>query len=158
MPIDAGRAKELFLAVLEMPPPERAAYLDTACAGDTELRQRVEAMLQTHEHSGELLPRAAADMLADGATEPELTAAYLPRADASGTQVDGHSDANSDLSFLTPSSKPGCLGTLGRYEIQEILGKGGFGVVLKAYDERLHRVVAIKVLSPAYAAHGAARA
>src|SRR5436853_494145 len=36
-------------------------------------------------------------------------------------------------------------------------GRGGFGTVLRAFDEKLHRVVAIKVLSPAFAAHAAAR-
>jgi hypothetical protein len=61
------------------------------------------------------------------------------------------------LSFLTPSQKPGHLGRLGHYEVQEVIGKGGFGIVLKAFDEKLHRVVAIKVLSPAYAAIGSAR-
>jgi len=31
------------------------------------------------------------------------------------------------LSFLTASEKPGCLGRLGHYEVQEVIGKGGFG-------------------------------
>jgi hypothetical protein len=62
-----------------------------------------------------------------------------------------------DLVFLAPSTKAGSLGRLGHYEVQSILGKGGFGIVLKAFDERLHRVVAIKVLAPAFAANGSAR-
>jgi serine/threonine protein kinase len=62
-----------------------------------------------------------------------------------------------ELSFLTPSSKPGHLGRLGHYEVLELLGKGGFGTVLRAFDEKLHRVVAIKVLSPELSASGTAR-
>ena len=43
-----SRAKELFLDALELPPGERSAHLDTACAGDTELRARVDALLAAH--------------------------------------------------------------------------------------------------------------
>jgi uncharacterized protein (TIGR03067 family) len=156
MPLDLARVKELFLAVLEMPASQRAGYLETACSGDTELRERVEAMLRNHADSGELLRRSPAEILAATGTPPaeaapgqeppqSATLAELPRTD--GERLD----------FLSPSSRPGHLGRLGHYEVQEVIGKGGFGIVLKAFDERLHRVVAIKVLSPAYASHGAAR-
>ena len=43
------------------------------------------------------------------------------------------------------------LGRLGHYEVMKVLGHGGFGVVLKVFDEKLRRVVAIKVLKPSLA-------
>jgi eukaryotic-like serine/threonine-protein kinase len=37
---------------------------------------------------------------------------------------------------------------LGRYRIEEEIGAGGMGVVYRAYDEKLERDLAIKILSP----------
>jgi len=62
-----------------------------------------------------------------------------------------------DLGFLAPSNRPGALGRLGHYEVEEVLGRGGFGIVFRAFDETLHRVVAIKVLAPELAATSPAR-
>src|SRR4051812_47595991 len=47
---DVGRQREqtIFLACLDMPSSERDAYLQSACAGDTDLRDRVWRLLAAH--------------------------------------------------------------------------------------------------------------
>jgi serine/threonine protein kinase len=62
-----------------------------------------------------------------------------------------------DLYFLRPSDRPGVLGTLGGYEVEGVIGQGGMGVVLKAFDPALHRLVAIKVMAAAVAGSATAR-
>jgi serine/threonine-protein kinase len=62
------------------------------------------------------------------------------------------------LDFLEPPAGPGSLGRLGPYEVTEVLGRGAFGVVLKAIDPALSRYVAIKVLAAELAVSAAARA
>jgi serine/threonine protein kinase len=64
---------------------------------------------------------------------------------------------NADLSFLAPPKRPEALGRLDHYDILEVRGRGGFGIVFKAFDDKLHRVVALKVLSPHLAASPVAR-
>ena len=61
------------------------------------------------------------------------------------------------LDSLTPSEDPHRLGRLGTYEISGVIGAGGMGVVLKAVDPTLDRVVAIKVLAPHLAGNETSR-
>jgi serine/threonine protein kinase len=61
------------------------------------------------------------------------------------------------LTFLAPPVKPRQLGKLDQYEIIEIIGRGGMGIVFKALDPDLHRIVAIKVMAPQLAAVPSAR-
>jgi serine/threonine protein kinase len=150
MSVDINQAKAIFLAILERPAHEQATFLDAQCGADETLRRRVEAMLAAHATSGELLPRPADQLLAS--------------ADAAGDNATSSFDrpaepphAAPDLGFLGPATKPGAIGRLGHYEVLAVLGQGGFGIVLKAFDDRLQRVVALKVLAPVLAANGSAR-
>lgn len=68
---------------------------------------------------------------------------------------DGEED--DPLTFLEPPVKPRQLGKLDQYEIIESIGRGGMGIVFKALDPDLHRIVAIKVMAPQLAAVPSAR-
>ncbi|HEY0983271.1 MULTISPECIES: serine/threonine-protein kinase [unclassified Schlesneria] len=68
-----------------------------------------------------------------------------------------HFSSDFAVDFLDPSDDDRSLGRLGEYEVLEVIGRGGMGIVLKCYQQELHRHVAVKVLSPNLATSGAAR-
>lgn len=59
--------------------------------------------------------------------------------------------------LLDRPKHPEMLGRVGKYDIEREIGRGGMGVVLKAFDAELNRPVAIKILAPHLASHGTAR-
>src|SRR5262249_58093176 len=59
--------------------------------------------------------------------------------------------------LLRPVASLEALGRLENYEVTEVLGQGGMGLVLKAFDRALKRWVAIKVLTPDLARDPVAR-
>jgi serine/threonine protein kinase len=61
------------------------------------------------------------------------------------------------LKFLAPAMADDELGRLGKYRILAILGQGGMGVVYKAEDSVVKRMVALKAILPSLGASDSAR-
>jgi serine/threonine protein kinase len=59
--------------------------------------------------------------------------------------------------FLAPAQQVDEMGRLGPYRILSVLGEGGMGVVFKADDPGLNRLVALKVMKPDKSANDVAR-
>ncbi|MGO9466569.1 MAG: serine/threonine-protein kinase [Isosphaeraceae bacterium] len=123
------KIKVIFLEALDKATlAERTAFLDEACALDHGLRQHVDALLQAHDRPDPLLDHSAAEHLGVGPAE-----------------IIGPDDW---LDFLEPPRRPDSLGRLAHYELLEVVERGAFRTVLKAFDEKLERLVAVKVMSP----------
>ena len=125
---------------------------------DTSILRAVGSALLQPRHAEMSVPRSP-DIPATelGASQGGLNA---ERTTAHAT-VAGHdpveSDERADLSFLAPPITAGTLGRLDQFDVLEVVGQGGFGVVLKARDNDLQRIAAVKVLLPEVARSGTAR-
>ena len=138
--------RTIFLAAIEIPDlAERAAYVEQACDGDVNLRTQVEQLLQHHEESSQFLETPAGA----SSSAVEMTIVSHGSSDDDDDQNTAALSGEEELrKYLQPATRPGWLGRLAHYEIEHILGRGAFGIVVKAFDEKLHRVVAIKLMNP----------
>ena len=112
------RELAVFNAARRLPPEERAAYLDEACASDAALRQCVEELLHADEEAGGFLAGSAA-------VRPETAGTVRHPA--------------------IPAEKPG--DKIGPYKLLQQIGEGGCGVVYMAEQEQpVRRRVALKII------------
>ncbi len=118
-------------------------------------RRRLESLAADAELWGQV------GQMLRGEAEGESPTAVLPgRGGAGGEELRGlkaPASGGPPLDFLSPADDPQKLGRLGPYEIVEVIGSGGMGVVLKGFDSALNRFVAIKVLAPQLASSASAR-
>ncbi|MHB1037935.1 MAG: protein kinase domain-containing protein [Pirellulales bacterium] len=136
--------------------PCSAALLELALTG--KLPAEREESLQHHLEECEAC-RAALEEMAGGAAWCQEAASLLigDELDDSVPARDEPSNVDFTVEHLEPADEPGVLGRLGGYDVLEIIGHGGMGVVLKGFDRELKRCVAIKVLSPHLAQSSLAR-
>ncbi len=145
--------REIFEAALDIAnPSSRQTFLARACGGDEKLKARIEGLLAAHGDAGSFL-ETPVDQALDGIPHTNSEETFVHAGgNLSGTESELEGDNTLDLGFLGAPSRAGAIGKLGHYDILEILGQGSFGIVFKAFDEKLNRLVAIKVINPQMAA------
>jgi len=116
---------ELVDAALDVPDDERDAFIESRANGDNDLKRAVAELVAAHGKSNEFLQHSAMKIVAQAL-------------------------ANDEPSVQSASLLNKKIAT---YKILKLLGAGGMGEVYLAFDEKMKRNVALKILPAEYGSH-----
>ena len=126
MPADNRFAnlEDLFTRALKLPTDQRESFLQDECGGDAQLIHELRSMLQLDEATDDILSQPIVDRAvferfhtANRATRNRVVKQLIKQFDA--------------------SPNPDALGRIHIYDILEMVGSGGMGIVFRAIDSRL---------------------
>lgn len=135
------------------------ATLETVATGEFPISSWISSIDQVNPPTQSAYWQAVSNLKHDPSSSDETD--QQQQVDHSTTQVfsstSGSQASQVDLSFLAPSDDPAYIGKLHHFQIARVIGQGGMGIVLEAFDTHLHRSVAIKVLNPQFQQNEIAR-
>jgi serine/threonine protein kinase len=120
----------------------------TACGKTLKVKTELAGRKVRCPHCKEAIVAVPAE---DAAPSPAAATAPPKPPPAASSKSDDES-----FDFLAPAESPDEMGRLGPYRVLKVLGTGGMGVVFKAEDPSLNRLVALKAMKPAFAEDAAA--
>jgi serine/threonine protein kinase len=138
-----AQIRQTFEGALDRPEKDRAAYLRITCARDEELRREVEALLASHEDSGDFLNKPAAEV-----GRGQFNVTQFGTQIAAGAQF-GTGQFSNDPGEYNPGYR------LGPYQLERHIGRGGMGSVWLAtrVDQEFKMNVAVKLVKPGMDTH-----